>query len=234
MRVCELFGPTLQGEGPSQGHPAVFVRLMGCNLNCSWCDTPFTWDWKGQNGVAYDRDDFTQLAPEDVAGWVQRTVMTRSTIVVVTGGEPMLQQQQVWNLADLVPGHRVEVETNGTRTPVGPIPSNVHFSISPKLANSGIPEARRWKPNVVAALLQQRMGWLKYVVAHPADLFELDRQLDELDALGVAPPVWLMPEARSAAAVLGSFDWVYDTAARRGWHATPRLQVLAHGDERGY
>lgn len=43
--VSEVFGPTFQGEGPSLGRRAGFVRLGRCNLDCSWCDTPNTWDW---------------------------------------------------------------------------------------------------------------------------------------------------------------------------------------------
>ena len=45
LAVSEIFGPTLQGEGPSSGRRAMFLRLAGCNLSCSWCDTAYTWDW---------------------------------------------------------------------------------------------------------------------------------------------------------------------------------------------
>jgi organic radical activating enzyme len=45
LLVAEMFGPTFQGEGPSAGQRAVFVRTSRCNLSCSWCDTPHTWDW---------------------------------------------------------------------------------------------------------------------------------------------------------------------------------------------
>jgi len=44
LRVAELFGPTVQGEGPAAGERAAFVRLSGCPLACAWCDTPYTWD----------------------------------------------------------------------------------------------------------------------------------------------------------------------------------------------
>jgi 7-carboxy-7-deazaguanine synthase len=42
--VSEVFGPTIQGEGPHAGQRAAFVRLGGCNLTCTWCDTAYTWD----------------------------------------------------------------------------------------------------------------------------------------------------------------------------------------------
>src|SRR5438046_5626962 len=52
--VSEIFGPTFQGEGPSLGRRCVFLRLGACNLHCRWCDTPYTWDWTGRNGIEYD------------------------------------------------------------------------------------------------------------------------------------------------------------------------------------
>ena len=51
LTVSEIFGPTFQGEGPFTGRAAVFLRLGRCNLDCKWCDTPYTWDWKGKNGT---------------------------------------------------------------------------------------------------------------------------------------------------------------------------------------
>ena len=45
LRVAEVFGPTFQGEGPSAGRRAAFIRLSGCGVGCTWCDEPQTWDW---------------------------------------------------------------------------------------------------------------------------------------------------------------------------------------------
>ena len=53
--VAEVFGPTFQGEGPSTGQRAGFVRLGRCNLDCSWCDTPYTWDWERFDPAAATR-----------------------------------------------------------------------------------------------------------------------------------------------------------------------------------
>jgi len=47
LKVNEIFGPTIQGEGKSSGMPCAFLRLSLCNLHCIWCDTPYTWNWKG-------------------------------------------------------------------------------------------------------------------------------------------------------------------------------------------
>ena len=49
MRINEIFGPTIQGEGKSAGRRVIFIRLSMCNLHCSWCDTPYTWNWEGTN-----------------------------------------------------------------------------------------------------------------------------------------------------------------------------------------
>jgi 7-carboxy-7-deazaguanine synthase len=63
--VSALFGSTLQGEGPSAGRPASFIRLSGCLLSCRWCDTPWTWDW-----TRFDRGAEQRRMPTaDVLAW---------------------------------------------------------------------------------------------------------------------------------------------------------------------
>src|SRR5205085_2854334 len=110
--VAEVFGPTFQGEGPSIGRRAGFVRLGRCNLDCSWCDTPYTWDW--------DRfDPAVELRSERLVDIVEQLAAMHPEIVVLTGGEPLLQQRHLGPLLDacLERGWPVEVETNGTIAP---------------------------------------------------------------------------------------------------------------------
>src|SRR5260370_42452272 len=54
LAISEIFGPTFQGEGSSIGRYCYFLRLAGCNQHCAWCDTSYTWDWTGRNGIKYD------------------------------------------------------------------------------------------------------------------------------------------------------------------------------------
>ncbi|MDP9441218.1 MAG: 7-carboxy-7-deazaguanine synthase QueE, partial [Actinomycetota bacterium] len=89
--VSEVFGPTFQGEGPSIGRRAGFVRLGRCNLACTFCDTPYTWRWE-------DHDPAAELTRRNVAGVVADLEGMGVELVVVTGGEPLLQQRHLTGL----------------------------------------------------------------------------------------------------------------------------------------
>lgn len=117
LNISEIFGPTAQGEGPWTGRPCVFLRLSGCNLTCSWCDSKYTWDWEH-----YDRaEESHRLRLEEVAESVAGFLPPTPARLVVTGGEPLVQAFTLSKFLPLVREHLgdrlagVDLETNGTR-----------------------------------------------------------------------------------------------------------------------
>jgi organic radical activating enzyme len=223
--VSEIFGPTWQGEGPSAGQLAAFLRLGRCNLTCSWCDTAYTWD-----PSRYDlRAELHRKTPGEVWHALQGI---DAGLVVITGGEPLLQQHRLTWLTDMcrASNRRVEIETNGT---IAPRPSlihpNVRFNVSVKLAHSGVPEARRIRPWAIQTLARTGTARWKFVVRDSTDLDEI-AGLEEAFTLA---PIWVMCEGTKATTVLGRMQAIADDVLQRGWNLTPRLHTLLWGDARG-
>lgn len=100
MLVSEIFR-SLQGEGPNQGRPCTFIRLSGCNLRCAWCDT------------AYAKEDGEEMSVGEV---LDRVWLLNGKRICITGGEPLLQKEEVLELLRKfgLHGYAVEIETNGT------------------------------------------------------------------------------------------------------------------------
>jgi organic radical activating enzyme len=226
--VAEFFGieqPTFQGEGPSCGHPALFIRLSRCNLTCAKCDTKFTWNWD-----QFDpRKEATKRQVEDLVAWAASSPVE---LVVVTGGEPLLQQARLVPLVEglLAAGKRVEIETNGTIAPAsGLVVDGVRFNVSPKIASFGVDEARSVVPAALEAFVTSGRAVFKFVASSVADL---DRIAELADAHQLAP-VWVMPEGTTADAVTATIRVLADAVAARRWHFTARLHVLAFADARG-
>lgn len=221
--VSEVFGPTFQGEGPSIGRTAAFVRLGRCNLACTWCDTPYTWDWSRHDPAV----ELAERTVDDVLAEVD--AMGPVELLVVTGGEPLLQQSRLVPLlrGATERGLRVEVETAGTLAPDDEVVALVdRFNVSPKLANSGNPAERRHRPEALRAFEATGKAVFKFVVR---DIGELD----EVAAFGVGP-VWVMPEGIDAVVLTERMQALAPAVLARGWHLTPRLHVLLWGDRRGH
>jgi 7-cyano-7-deazaguanosine (preQ0) biosynthesis protein QueE len=225
LTVAEVFGPTLQGEGPSLGRRCAFVRLGGCNLDCSWCDTPYTWDW---SRFRPERE----LRRLDTAAVLSAVEAMDVDMLVVTGGEPLLQARGLLPLLTGAQqrGWRVEVETNGTVAPPPPLAARVTaFNVSPKLANSGIEEAVRIRPAALAALRDSGRAVFKFVVTAASELDEVAA----VTATHRLEPVFVMPEGTTAAVVVARMRELAGPALERGFHLTPRLHILLWGDQRG-
>jgi 7-carboxy-7-deazaguanine synthase len=225
LLVAEIFGPTFQGEGPSAGRLAAFVRLSRCQLACAWCDTPYTWD-----RTRYDLGgESRRMRQAEV--W-QAIEAIGAGLVVITGGEPLLQQDRLAWLAAMcqAAGWRAEVETNGAVIP-GPaiIGAACWFNVSLKLANSCMPAVRRLRPDAIRALASTGKAVWKFVVTSPADLDEIAglQQRYGLDQ------VWVMPEGTTSGQILRGMRELADPVLARGWNLTPRLHTLLWGDQRG-
>lgn len=230
MRVAEVFGPTVQGEGPSCGEQATFVRLWGCNLDCSWCDTPYTWDTTGKNGTLYVRSEESREV--DVVSLLGE-IPDLPRLVVITGGEPLIQAADLEVLVDVLVarGHRVEIETNGTRPPLrGPVRHTVRYNVSPKLAHAGTTK-EAIRPDRLQELARTGYASFKFVARTVTNLAEIAVLVDRCGLL--SSDVWVMPEGRDAGTIVGRLEGLADEVVARGWNLSPRLHVLCWGDKRG-
>jgi 7-carboxy-7-deazaguanine synthase len=229
--VAEVFGATIQGEGPSTGRRCGFIRTGGCNLHCEWCDTPYTWD-----AARFDlRAELQRRPVADIAGEVAAMGVG---LVVITGGEPLLHQAQPgWlSLLDALTalGIDVEIETNGTVVPTVPtMLDGIRFNVSPKLAHAGDPESARIRPDALARFANlARLGRasFKFVARSVDDLPEIADLVVEHDI--PADRVWVMPEGTTADDVLAGARHLADPVIAAGWNLTTRLHTLVWGQER--
>jgi 7-carboxy-7-deazaguanine synthase len=223
MRIAEIFF-SIQGEGTLAGVPSVFVRTSGCNLRCSWCDTPYTsWNPEGE-----------EMSVEQILDRVYECPAARH--VVITGGEPMIAK----GIVELTRGFRerelhITVETAGTV--FAPVVCDL-MSISPKLANS-TPEGEfhqkherlRMQPFVLRRLISAYDYQLKFVVTGPDDLGEIRTTVAQIEA---SPSnVILMPEGVTPEALRERSEWIVESCKHFGYRYGPRLHVDIWGNRRG-
>jgi 7-carboxy-7-deazaguanine synthase len=124
MQITEIF-KSIQGESTHAGLPCVFVRLTGCNLRCSWCDSEYTFTGGHRMALEEVLKEVEQLSPG-------------GGLVEITGGEPMLQEREVIPLMQrlLDAGYEVMLETSGER-PLERVPRSVVKIVDVKCPNSG-------------------------------------------------------------------------------------------------
>ena len=228
MKLSELFY-SIQGEGKLVGVPSVFVRASGCNLRCTWCDTPYaSWEPEG--------DDVP------VAEIVRRVAAHGPRHVVLTGGEPMIMPDVAELCAALkAAGHHVTIETAAT------VWKDVPYdlaSLSPKLSNStpteraggrftAAHERQRLNLDVIQRFIDTAPEFqLKFVVAAERDVAEMEQVLGKLDDWRPAE-VLLMPEGTDAATLAERTGWVSEVCKSKGYRFCPRLHVMMYGNKRG-
>ena len=218
---------SLQGEGATIGTPSVFLRLAQCNLVCTWCDTKYTWDWKYYD---YDRE-----VMELSSGQVEESILGHGCRhLVITGGEPLLQQRELAVLVGSLKkrGFSFEVETNGTIAPEPKLARDIdQWNVSPKLATSGNDAHRREVPQALQTFGRLPNTYFKFVIVESSDLKEVHALVQRYDL--PKERVILMPEGRTPAALKERSRWLSLVCIEEGFRFTPRLHILLWGDKRG-
>jgi len=234
INVAEIFY-SIQGEGKLLGVPSVFVRTSGCNLRCTWCDTPYaSWSPK-RNPMLMDEI-------------VERVRAYPAKHVVVTGGEPMMVPQ----IAELIGrlnamGKHVTLETAGTLWfGQGSCPPIGLASISPKLSNSTprereggkfvkMHEAGRIDLEVLKRFADapeiEQMQW-KFVVTGPENVVEIEGLLGEIGPID-ASDVLLMPEGTTVESLGERGPWLAEICKTKGYRFAPRLHIYLYGNKAG-
>ena len=218
---------SLQGEGYSIGVPTVFLRLALCNLTCTWCDTRYTWDW-----VRYDpKAEIITLPLDEVEARIRHYGCAH---LIITGGEPMMQQHALLPLVDALKrqGFYIEVETNGTLSPQLEMREAVsQWNVSPKLHNSGVPAGRRDVSEVLKTFRDLQTAYFKFVIEDHADIREV---CNLVERFSISPQrVILMPQGTTQQAIADRSPWVADSCVAYGFRFSPRLHILLWGDKRG-
>jgi 7-carboxy-7-deazaguanine synthase len=226
LKIAEIFY-SIQGEGGLVGTPSVFVRTSGCNLRCTWCDTPYTsWEPEGE-----------EMELEEILAHVARY---RAHYAVITGGEPLIATDVV-SLTEALRRMAMHITVETAGTVFAEVACDL-MSISPKLANS-TPYERdggrfavqhdrlRTRPDVLRRLMGAYDYQLKFVVQEEDDLEEIRSLLASLRA--DSQRVILMPEGTDPDVLRDRGAWLAEICKAQGYRFSPRLHIDLYGNRRG-
>lgn len=185
---------TIQGEGMWAGHPAVFVRLQGCNLRCPWCDEPNALEFNRQVQHA-DKPMFGRYPTAAIFERIRKDAQ-RTGFVVITGGEPTAQNfSELFVMLQSLEVEMISVETNGTLFSewlAGLVSLGLWVTVSPK------PKERVPDPRVLKLANE-----LKLIIERPEDIeAQLSDFAPQLAGAEIGPRVFLQAEDSKTQQVL--------------------------------
>ncbi len=208
--INEIFH-SIQGEGPSAGKPTIFLRLGGCNLKCKWCDTKYAWHPK-----------YADNKEMSIVHVIKQIKKYPCKHLVITGGEPLLQQDQLSDLLKKLKGYTAEIETNGSiACKISRLTEQINCS--PKLRNSG-------NKSYPLKVLPTSKVIYKFVIRIRANLNEVKAFARKYKI--PKNKIWLMPEGITKTDILKRSKWLIELCKNEGYNFSPRLHVMLWGDKR--
>ncbi|NJR42925.1 MAG: 4Fe-4S cluster-binding domain-containing protein [Akkermansiaceae bacterium] len=197
--------------------------------------TPWPHEKDAAPGYAKHRkEDVTyEMDPVDAA---KRVLAFGCPRTVITGGEPLLQEsaflEMIATIREQDPDHQFEVETNGTRIPSADFYTAVNqFNVSPKLANSGMPESLRLSSGALGFFASSPKSWFKFVANDSINLLEISELCSKI---GIPRQrVLLMPEGRTSRELDRFSAQLAELCRDQGFRFCDRLHIRLWGDRRG-
>ncbi|SCA58280.1 7-carboxy-7-deazaguanine synthase [Candidatus Terasakiella magnetica] len=231
INICEIFGPTIQGEGAQIGRPTVFVRTAGCDYRCSWCDTLYAVDTAHAN-------DWRKVMAADVMAEIEQLSQNTPMSVTLSGGNPAMQP-----LGELIElgqekGYDFSMETQGSLARDW-FSKLDNLTLSPKPPSSGIETDWSLFKDCVEAAGSKTNISLKIVIFDEADYKYAQLAAKLFPQL----PLYLqagnhMVDDQSDADIDGVLErlrWLAEKVAQDRWQKAcvlPQLHVLAWGNKR--
>ena len=226
IRICEIFGPTIQGEGALIGLPTVFVRTGGCDYRCRWCDTLYAVD-------STFAGDWTEMSAPEILAEVGHLSGGKPLMISLSGGNPALQPLGSLFTLGKAAGYRFTLETQGSVAKPWFAGLDV-LTLSPKPPSSGMKTDWQRLAECIEAAGTATLS-LKLVVQDEAD-YQFAR---EVAGRFPALPVYLqpchLPSDAGEQAGLEKLRWLVTRVLADSWYTArvlPQLHVLLWGNER--
>lgn len=225
MKISEIF-ESIQGEGTNAGKESIFIRTAICNLKCSWCDTKYTWDWEH-----FDYDiEVHEMSIDQIK---QKLENFTSKNIVITGGEPLLQQEDlILLLTSLQKKFFIEIETNGTILPMTElIPLIDQWNVSPKTSNSNNLIEQCEISNCYNFFSNNSKSYFKFIIDTESDVSEINELVKKYDI--DKSKIIFMPQASTQDDLISKESLMKSICKKNQVMLSSRLHVLKWGNARG-
>ena len=219
---------SFQGEGITTGLPAVFLRLHGCNLQCRWCDSKYSWNHDSD----FQDIDIKTIANQILKTWEDNCFnKIASKSLIITGGEPLLQKNKLDSLLNYLEEWNIEIETNGTIVPTAKQLEICQFNCSPKSSNSGHIKEECIIPEAILEI-NKATSQFKFVVANNNDIEEITSNY--IIPFKISPEkVIIMPQGVSVEKLREVSNKIFKKVKEYGYRLMTRMHVLIWGNKRG-